>query len=155
MRILLASPALEGADPSTARILAYAGDQQRFRTGEDVMRAGEPGESCFFVLEGVAEVSVGSGSGRAVVAGLGPGEVVGETALLLNEPRSATVTAATDLLVLRLPRDLFGDLLRKDDKFGLAMMRTLARRLIETTKPRDGAAAGERGGQRQGGVRHG
>lgn len=155
MRILLAAPVLEGVDPSTARILAYAGDQQRFRAGEDVVRAGEPGESCFFVLEGVAEVSVGSGGGRTVVAELGPGEVIGETALLLNTPRSATVTAASELLVLRLPRDLFGDLLRKDDKFGLAVMRTLARRLVETTKPRDGAAAGHRNGQRRGEMRHG
>jgi ABC-type multidrug transport system fused ATPase/permease subunit len=155
MRILVTAPVLDGVDSSTARILAYAGDQQRFRPGEDVVRAGEPGESCYFVLEGVAEVSVGGSGGRTVVAALGPGEVVGETALLLNEPRSATVTAATDLLVLRLPRDLFGDLLRKDDKFGLAMMRTLARRLVDTTKPRDGAAASHRGRQPQGEVRHG
>lgn len=155
MRILLAAPVLEGVDPSTAKILAYAGDQQRFRAGEAVVRAGEPGESCFFVLEGVAEVSVGSGGGRTVIAGLGPGEVVGETALLLDSPRTATVTAATELLILSLPRDLFRDLLRKDDKFGLAMMRTLARRLVETTKPRDGASPGRQLGQRKGGAGHG
>jgi energy-coupling factor transporter ATP-binding protein EcfA2 len=149
MRVLLTAPVLDGVAPSTAKILAYAGDQQRFRPGEDVVRAGDPGESCFFVLEGTAEVSVGAGGVRAVVAALGPGEVVGETSLLLDAPRSATVTAATDLLVLRLPRDLFHDLLRKDDKFGLAVMRALARRLVQASRPRDEIA------QRQGGMGHG
>ncbi|MEM9683926.1 MAG: cyclic nucleotide-binding domain-containing protein, partial [Pseudomonadota bacterium] len=76
---------------------------------------------------------VGDGAGRKVVAELGPGEVIGETALLLDTPRSATVAARTDILILSLSRNLFTDLLRKDENFGIAIMRTLARRLVETT----------------------
>jgi ABC-type multidrug transport system fused ATPase/permease subunit len=154
MRILIDAPVLRGVDASTVRILAYAGDQQRFRAGEAVLRQGEAGATCCFILEGTAVVSLGDGAARTVVARLGPGEVVGETALLLDAPRSATVSAESDLLILSLSRELFGDLLRKDDKFGLAVMRTLARRLVDTTRPRDGAAA-ERMEQRQGEASHG
>ena len=155
MRILLDAPVLEGVDASTVKILAYAGDQQRFRAGEAVLRQGETGDTCCFILEGTAAVAAGDGADRRILAELGAGEVIGETALLLDAPRSATVTAATDLLILSLSRALFYDLLRKDGKFGLAVMRTLARRLVGTTRPRDGAASGRRIGQRQGGIGHG
>jgi ABC-type multidrug transport system fused ATPase/permease subunit len=136
MRILQSTPILDGVAASTAKILAYAGDQQRYRAGEVILREGEAGDGCFIVLEGTAAVSVGEGVDRRVVAEIGPGEVIGETALLLDTPRTATVTASGDLLILNLSRDLFFDLLRKDDSFGIAMMRTMARRLVETTNPR-------------------
>jgi len=147
IRILMSAPILEGVAPSTTKILAYAGDQQRYAVGEVIMREGEPGENCCFVLEGVAEVSVGEGAARQVVAALGPGEVIGETALLLDTPRSATVTARDDLLILSLSRDLFCDLLRKDDQFGVAVMRTLARRLVDTTASRKAVPREVQGGQ--------
>ncbi len=155
MRVLLDAPVLEGVDGTTVKILAFAGDQQRFRAGEAVMRQGEAGDTCCFILEGRAAVAVGDGAARKSIATLGPGEVVGETALLLNGPRSATVTAETDLLILSLSRDLFYDLLRKDSKFGLAVMRTLARRMVGTWRPQDGATAGPQVRQRQEGAGHG
>ncbi len=155
MRVLLGAPVLDGVDTSTVRILAFAGDQQRFAAGEAVMRQGETGDTCCFILEGSATVVVGDGAARKVVATLGPGEVVGETALLLDTPRTATVTAESDLLILSLSRDLFYDLLRKDGKFGLAVMRSLARRMVDATSPRDGAATGHQVRQRQEGAGHG
>ena len=147
MHILLDTPLLEGVSSNTAKILAYAGDQQRYSAGEILLRQGDHGADCFFILEGLVDVSVGDGSERKVVAELGPGEVIGETALLLDMPRSATVTARTDILILRLSRNLFTDLLRRDENFGIAIMRTLARRLVETTSATkaapDEALAGE------------
>jgi ABC-type iron transport system FetAB ATPase subunit len=147
IRILMSAPILEGVAPSTAKILAYAGDQQRYQAGEVFLREGEAGEDCCFVLEGTAEVSVGEGATRQVVAALGPGEVIGETALLLDSPRSATVTARDELLILSLSRDLFCDLLRKDEQFGIAVMRTLAKRLVETTASRKTPPQEMQGGQ--------
>jgi signal-transduction protein with cAMP-binding, CBS, and nucleotidyltransferase domain len=133
MRILLASPILDGASPSTTKMLAYAGEQVSFESGETVMREGDIGTECYFVLKGAAEISLGKGRERRVIATRNPGDVIGEMALLLDTPRSATVTAQSDLEMLTLSRELFHDLLRKDHRFGIAIMQSLAQRLLETT----------------------
>jgi hypothetical protein len=61
--------------------------------GEALMREGEPGDSFVVVASGEIEVTAG---GR-VLQRLGPGAGVGEIALLRNTPRTATVTALTDV----------------------------------------------------------
>ena len=62
--------------------------------GEDVVRQGEPGDSCYLVRSGRVEVVAGQhGSGKRSLATLGPGSLFGEAALLTDAPRNATVRA--------------------------------------------------------------
>jgi energy-coupling factor transporter ATP-binding protein EcfA2 len=140
MSVLQDVPFLQGLEPSTVKLLAYAGDQQHYRAGEIVFREGDEGETACFILDGDAVVSVGMGPARQVVGHLGPGSVVGEIALLLDSPRTATVTADTKLTVLALSRELFVDLMRKDEELGISVMRSLAERLAATMQriDRDG-----------------
>lgn len=61
--------------------------------GQVLMREGEPGETFVIVADGEIEVSVAG----ARMARLGPGSGVGEIALLRRSPRTATVTALTEI----------------------------------------------------------
>ena len=61
-----------------------------FEPGDDVMRKGEPGEQYVLIAEGEVDVSDDATHLRLC----GPGEGVGEIALLHRVPRTATVTAA-------------------------------------------------------------
>ncbi|MCG8546763.1 MAG: cyclic nucleotide-binding domain-containing protein, partial [Alphaproteobacteria bacterium] len=140
MSVLQRVPFLQGLDPSTVKLLAYAGDQQRYDAGEIVFVEGDEGETACFILDGEATASVGGGPARHVVGQLEPGDVVGEIALLLDAPRSATVTATTELTVLSLSRELFVDLMRKDQELGISVMRTLAERLATALQRIDGGA---------------
>jgi hypothetical protein len=83
--------------------LARALTPLRVRAGTAVFVQGEPGDRCYVVEEGVAEVV---GDGRAV-AELGPGDLFGEIALLHRVPRTATVRARTDLLLQALTSERF------------------------------------------------
>ena len=132
MAVLQRVPFLQGLDPSTVKLLAYAGDQQSYDAGEIVFREGDEGETACFVLDGEATVSIGEDAARHDVGSLEPGDVVGEIALLLDTPRTATVTATSELTVLALSRELFVDLMRKDQELGISVMRTLAERLAAT-----------------------
>src|SRR5438552_3272395 len=67
--------------------------QRTFAAGETIAREGEAGVGFFVIGEGRATVSLLD----RVVARVGPGDHVGEMALLADEPRMATVTADTDL----------------------------------------------------------
>jgi CRP-like cAMP-binding protein len=75
--------------------------------GTVLMKQGQVGREVFIVAAGVADVSVD----RRTVARVGPGEPLGEMALLEGAPRSATVTALTPMRVLVLDPGQFADLL--------------------------------------------
>ena len=72
--------------------------KQTFAPGEIVIAAGEPGDACYFILEGQARVHR---DGRQLSI-LGPGHCFGELAVLEDAPRSATVEAVEPLVVLRV-----------------------------------------------------
>lgn len=75
--------------------------------GEEVVRQGEPGDAFYAIRSGRADVVR---DGR-VVDTSGPGEHFGETALLTDAPRNATVVAHTPMRVFRLSREGFDELL--------------------------------------------
>jgi branched-chain amino acid transport system ATP-binding protein len=85
-----------------------------FREGEVLLAEGDRPDSFIVVVEGTAEV-VRRG---AAVAELGPGDLLGEAGLLLNEDRNATVRATTDMWVLVADRGHFSQLM--DEVPGLA-----------------------------------
>jgi CRP/FNR family transcriptional regulator len=68
--------------------------ERRFKAGDTVTQEGAGGVGFFVVEEGEADVTVG-GEARGSV---GPGDYFGEIALINESPRTATLTARTDML---------------------------------------------------------
>jgi len=91
----------------------------RIPSGTVLMRQGNFGNEAHIVLEGDLVIER---DGQAV-AMIGAGAAVGEHALLLNQPRNATVTAATDAVVAAMSRSEFTTL--------LAQCPTIGRRILE------------------------
>jgi predicted MFS family arabinose efflux permease len=88
---------------ATIETLARLSHEVTYASGEVVIREGDGGDLFYAILEGRAEVSQ---HGRNVRTE-GPGEYFGEIALLRDVPRTATVTADGDLVLLSLDRDAF------------------------------------------------
>lgn len=107
--LLRSVPALAGQADKELAQLAPLVDEVSFGTGEVLMREGAAGGEAFLIVEGRAEVAVG---GRRV-AFVGPGELVGEMALLDHSPRSATVTALTPMKLLVMTPGAFASILRQ------------------------------------------
>ena len=93
----------------------------------ELMREGEQGDAFFVVIEGTAAI-VQKGHTTGAV---GPGDHVGELALLDPAPRSATVFASTPMMVGVIDARAFAAILRDVPPLSSKLLRSLARRLRE------------------------
>jgi small-conductance mechanosensitive channel/CRP-like cAMP-binding protein len=86
-------------DEERARFAELSTDRL-FGAGQTIVRQGQDGDSMFVVGQGRVRVTVGESG--AEVATLGPGAYFGEMSLLTGDPRSATVSAIDDSLLLEI-----------------------------------------------------
>jgi CRP/FNR family cyclic AMP-dependent transcriptional regulator len=103
-----------------------------FAPGDTVVAKGEPADSFYVVLGGKAAVR-----GKPRAGTLTIGDHFGELALLDGEPRSATVVAADELHVMRLPRRTFLELVDGDGAVARTLLAELGTRIrrLEQQQP--------------------
>ena len=87
-------PLFAGLDNKELQEIANSMRERRFKAGDTVTQEGAGGVGFFVVEAGQADVNVGGESKGSV----GPGEYFGEIALINESPRTATLTARTDML---------------------------------------------------------
>lgn len=107
--------------------MARASDELELPAGRHLCEQGSIGREAFIIVGGSAEVRR---NGRKV-ATLGPGDCVGELALLDHGPRTATVTATTSLDVLVLGAREFAAILDEVPPIAHKLLRALAGRIRE------------------------
>jgi small-conductance mechanosensitive channel/CRP-like cAMP-binding protein len=99
VRIFETLPAAERAH------LAAVARDSLYAAGESIVREGDAGSSMFVVARGEMVVTLDPSAHE--VARLGPGDFFGEMSLLTGAPRTASVTAVTDVEVLEITLDAF------------------------------------------------
>jgi CRP-like cAMP-binding protein len=86
-------PIFQGLDRRELERIAASMKPRTFRAGDTVTSEGQGGVGFFVIEDGKAKVTVGGENRRT----LGAGDYFGEVALLTDRPRTATITAETDL----------------------------------------------------------
>ncbi len=111
-------------------VAAATSTARRFEEGSVICRQNDTADRWWIVTEGLADVTVhGLYSGT-----IGPGETIGELALLDGQPRNATVTATTDLVVHEVGGDGFVEALAASPQLAIALLRQMAGRLRGTNR---------------------
>jgi CRP-like cAMP-binding protein/Zn-dependent protease len=105
---LAALPFFRGLDALELDRIAQRLVTRRVPAGQAVFYEGDEGDRYYLIREGQAEVTMGGG----VIRRLARGDGFGDLALLFGHPRTATVTAVTDLVLAGLARDDFIRLVR-------------------------------------------
>ncbi len=104
---------------------------RRFRPGQRIVTEGEPGDAVFFIARGeVSVVKNRKEGGPLTLARLGSGSLLGEMALLSEEPRSASVVCDGDVDALELPRKDVEELSTRLPHVAGAMNRFMSERMI-------------------------
>jgi CRP-like cAMP-binding protein/acyl dehydratase len=127
-------PLFAALPPAQRREIAERATLVEARTGEAIVRQGDATSDVFVMLSGEAAVQVRlEDHDENVEVGLVlPDDILGEFALLLDEPRTATVTAHQPCTLLRLDAATFRKLASDMPGFGLALSQDLARRFRAT-----------------------
>ncbi len=101
-------------------------------SGAVIVREGETDSRAFNILSGRVEVYKEALGSRAVLAELGPGHFFGEMNLVLESARSASVRALEDCTLAVITPETFNQLLTRDPRSALPIVRALFERLRET-----------------------
>jgi CRP/FNR family cyclic AMP-dependent transcriptional regulator len=96
--------------------LVDVGDRFTLPAGWPLVQEGIPADACYVLTEGEARVF----HQREQIATLGPGDLVGEMALLGGGQRRATVTSSTRVTGLRIENEPLRDVLKKHPKLAEA-----------------------------------
>jgi len=99
------------------------------QAGEVLFREGDVGDSLYVVVTGRVRMLAGAPGAESAIRDLGPGELIGEVALLTGEPRSATIVAVRDTELYRLSADSVELYLFNEAQVARRIMTVLARRL--------------------------
>ncbi len=114
--------------------VAIKASTRKLAKDEVLMRKGDTGDSLFLIHDGWVKIVTEDSKGdELIINKCGPGEMIGEMALLDGIPRSATVIAISDAEVLELKKDVFEEILEQRSDVSLAIIRSYSERLRFST----------------------
>jgi CRP/FNR family transcriptional regulator, cyclic AMP receptor protein len=131
-QLLAGLPFLATLPPEDREGLALCFQGRGYAPNEVIFSEGDPGSSMLIVAQGTL-IATSRSSGSREVGRFGPGQTIGEAALLDHAPRPVTLYAATAALVFELPEESFDALRKKIPAAARALaitsLRSLLRRL--------------------------
>ncbi len=123
-------PLFSGLPDQDVQSLLKLAMPRNFAKNALVIREGAEGESLFIVTVGKVKVYLNDDNGKEIILSvLGPGDFIGELALIDDDSRSASVMTMEPSEFLVLPKAAFRDHLRKNPDLAMNIMRVLATRL--------------------------
>lgn len=104
-------------------------DHQAFNPGDIVIQQGDLSDSLYIIKQGKAIVTVTNRDSQTVIATLTDGDFFGEMAMLTSKPRTATVRALTDLVLMRVDRQNLGRVIQAHPDILMHLAEQFARRI--------------------------
>jgi serine/threonine-protein kinase len=104
--------------------------RKRFAAGSLIVAEGHPGDAAYVLVEGRCVVTGQEDGIDVTLRELGPGDVFGESAIILDEPRLASVRAIDDVVVLVVTAETLASALGRSRWTG-SFVRSLAERFRE------------------------
>jgi CRP-like cAMP-binding protein len=127
VELLKGVPLFSKLDKKALQDVAHIADELDLPAGKEMATEGDRGREFFVLLKGEADVT----RGGEKINTMKEGDFFGEIALVTKMPRTATVTATSEVDVLVITERAFDDLLKKSPAIG----RSVAEALVERVAP--------------------
>ncbi len=125
-------PLFENLTDSDFDLLCEMVEEVNVAAGHTLFDEGDKGNEAFVIEEGQMEVIKKSGEREILLAVRGPGEVIGEMAMLEEAPRMATVKARTDTRLLAIEKEELDELMHRSRSALDALIHNVIHRLRDT-----------------------
>ena len=119
-------PLFAGLEPVDLKQVAEISIERFFTNGEFIAHQGDPGDDLYIIVSGAVRVHITSGGELAL---RGPGEYVGEMAILDKLPRMASLSAVGDTRLLCINQKDFETILQQRPAISLEVIHVLSERL--------------------------
>jgi CRP/FNR family transcriptional regulator, cyclic AMP receptor protein len=134
VEVLKGVPLFSKIEPAKLKLIAFTSERMTYGSGQEVCHQGDPGDAMYVILGGAADVLIDTDKGQIRVAELKKNGFFGETAILCDAPRNATIKASESLLTLKIKKDMFYKLVSEFPAVAIEMMRELAQRVDDTNQ---------------------
>jgi CRP-like cAMP-binding protein len=117
--------------PEDLEKVADIAHEQLFLSRAILCREGDPGNTLFMIVSGQVDVIVTANQNENIIASRGPGEFVGEMAILESMPRSATLRARDEVRVLVIEGEAFNSIMLDRPEVAISVLRHMSSRVRE------------------------
>lgn len=131
--LLRSIPLFQALDDEDLLDLATQATSRPYKAGQLILNQGDIGHEMYIVSQGDVNIHLpGQESRRISLKDLSRGEYFGELALFDDKPRSASVMATTDAILIELTRKTLSASMERHPRAGMAILKTMSQRLRET-----------------------
>ncbi len=131
---LLETPMFEMLDPTEINRLIHVIEVAEYAAGAVLFNEGDAGDAWYALYRGRVDVIKEVGPGQKEIYPLDSGACFGEIAILDGQPRSATIQALEDCVVLRISRQAFEELLNENNPVAYKLLRNIALMLAQRAR---------------------
>ena len=119
-----------GLNMRNQRLLAFAAQWYRAEPGQRIFSMGDKADAAYLCVSGTAELSFDAPDGaERVVTTVEPGRLIGDLAIIMDDPRNLHLTALTKVTFLRIGAPEFKSVLENDTSVLLSMLQTVSSHL--------------------------
>jgi len=136
-------PLFKALDAATLARLAMATTRRSLKRGETLFRKGDPATGMYLVVYGeIKLIATTPARGPRLSGIVGPGQSFGEPVMFLERPAPVEAQAASDALLLHLPKEAVFELIERNPKFARRMIAGLSQRVERLVRELDLLALG-------------
>lgn len=127
LRIISRNDLFASLDRRNQRLLAFAAQWYTAEAGQRIFSAGERADAVYLCLSGLAELGNVDDDGKMRhVSDVTPGRLIGDLAVILDEPRQLDLIATQEVRFLRIGAEQFRSVIESDRVVLLSLLRTVA-----------------------------
>lgn len=134
LKLLRTVKSFDGMTDMEIDLISSTVHERDYPKRQVIVNEGDPGETMFIIASGMVKITQKEGDNENMVAVLKTGDIIGEMSIFDSQPRSATVTAMEDTVLLELEKKQFVTLIAKMPEIALSMLRMMSQRLRTVTK---------------------
>ena len=124
-------PIFAELSPEDLKSVAEIAKEELFPPNTDIFHQNDEGNMMYVIVEGHLHVLANIDGKEKIVADRGPGEFVGEMAVIESAPRTATLRTVNEVRVLSIDGETFRGILHERPDVSFAVLRNISRRLRE------------------------